>query len=194
MAHQAPQPSGAAASEEAPRRGFLKKALAVVIGGFISLFPAAAGLAVFVDPLRSRKMAGGGAEGFLKVLPLDALQVGVPRRVTIIADRHDAWNFFPQQPVGAVYLMRQEDGSVIALNVTCPHAGCSVDFVPDRAVYQCPCHDSSFHPSGEIANERSPAPRGLDTLEVDAEKLKSGEVWVKYQNFRSAVPEKIAET
>lgn len=211
MAHPTPDRSGAGSSGAKPgsptknpaktdgdtapeRRGFLKKALAVVIGGFISLVPAAAGLAVFLDPVRSRKSGEGSSEGYLKVLQLDSLQVGVPRRVQVISDRVDAWNFFPNEPIGAVYLTRQADGNVTALNVVCPHAGCSVDFSPDRALYQCPCHKSSFNVDGSIANKDSPAPRGLDTLEVDAAKLKSGEVWIKFENFHTGVAEKIAET
>jgi menaquinol-cytochrome c reductase iron-sulfur subunit len=177
------------------RRGFLRKFLAVVIGGFVSLFPAAAGLAVFVDPLRSRKpdSSGGGQEGFLKVASLDSLLVGSPRRVTVINDRVDAWNLFPQEPVGAVYLLRNDEGSVLALNVVCPHAGCPVDFDPDKKAYQCPCHKSSFQLDGNILNPDSPAPRGLDSLLVDQEKLKSGEVWIKFQNFQSGKAERISE-
>ncbi|MGE3315046.1 MAG: ubiquinol-cytochrome c reductase iron-sulfur subunit [Planctomycetaceae bacterium] len=207
MAHQTPDRSGggstskpagsAPASPEVPldaRRSFLRKSLAVVIGGFISLFPAAAGLAVFLDPIRSRKPTGGNADGFLKVAQLEALQVGVPRRVPVISDRVDAWNYFPNEPIGAVYVLRKEDGNVTAHNVVCPHAGCSVDFSADRGLYQCPCHKSSFRLDGEIDNQDSPAPRGLDSLAVDAEKLKAGEVWIKFQNFHTGVAEKIAET
>lgn len=182
-----PGPAG-----EPERRGFLKRFLAVVIGGMITLFPAAAGLAVFFDPLRSRK-ASGAESDFLKVASLDSLSVGVPQRVTVIKDRADAWNLFRNEPVGAVYLLKDDKGSVLALNVVCPHAGCPVDFDSEKGAYQCPCHKSSFHLDGSILNPDSPAPRGLDSLEVDAEKLKAGEVWVKFQNFQSTTAEKIAE-
>jgi len=182
-------------SSQPERRGFLKKFLAVVIGGFVSLFPAAAGLAVFFDPLRRRKSVDGanGQEGFLKVAVLESLLVNSPRRVTVINDRVDAWNLFPKESVGAVYLLRRDDGTVLALNDICPHAGCRVDFNPDQASYQCPCHKSSFQLDGGILNPDSPAPRGLDALEVDPEKLKAGEVWVRFQNFQSGKAEKVAE-
>ena len=180
------------------RRGFLTKALAVVIGGLAGLVPAVAGIAVFLDPLRKRKRRGkgsqtGGPEGFLKVAVLDGLPIDEPRRFTVIDDLVDAWNLFPDEPVGVVYLVRTGKQAVTALNADCPHAGCRVDFSPDRDVYQCPCHNSSFKPLGEIANSRSPSARGLDSLEVDPGKLKDGEVWVKFQSFRSGTPEKIAE-
>ena len=180
---------------EEPRRGFLRRALAVAIGSVVGLFPLVTGAVVFLDPLRRRQSRGSGGrdeEGFLKVAQLDGLTVGgLPRRFTVIDDRADAWNLYPQEPIGAVYLTRPETGTVRACNVVCPHAGCSVDFIGDRKQYQCPCHDSSFNIDGSIANPRSPSPRGLDELEV---KIKNdSEVWVKFQNFRSGVSEKIAE-
>ena len=183
---------------ETPRRGFMTEALAIIIGGIVGLFPLVVGLLVFLDPLRKRKKRNekaqtDGPEGFLKVAPLDGLLVGKTRRYTITDDLIDAWNLFPQEPVGAVYLYRKSESEVIALNVECPHAGCPVDFSPDRKVYQCPCHDSSFKISGEIANAGSPSARALDSLEIDPGKLQAGEVWVKFQSFQSGTAKKIAQ-
>lgn len=190
-------PSTPSSGQEEPRRSFLTKFLAVVIGAIASLIPFATGLAVFLDPLRSRAKKDGpesnGPEGYIKVGMLDGLLVGKPRRETVIDDRVDAWNLFPQEPVGAVYLLRKEDNTVLAFNVECPHLGCGVDFKPDRQVYQCPCHNSSFHVDGPIANEGSPSARGLDSLEVDSDMLKEGEVWVKFQKFSAGKAEKIVE-
>ena len=182
---------------DVPRRSFLTKFLAVVIGGVVSMVPFVSGLVVFLDPLRSRKKRNGGEsdgpEGFIRVANLDGLLVGKPRRFTVIDDRVDAWNLFPKEPVGAVYLVRSGADLVTALNVECPHAGCAVDFSPDRRVYQCPCHASSFHVDGGIANANSPSARALDSLEVHPEKLNKGEIWVKFQSFRSGTAEKIPE-
>ncbi len=72
-------------------------------------------------------------------------------------------------------------------------SGCKVDFNRDRQVYQCPCHDSSFKPAGELANPNSPSARGLDSLIVDSGKLQAGEVWVKFQSFRAGTAEKIVK-
>ena len=163
------------------------------MGGIVGLVPLATGVAVFLDPLRTRKKKGGGGDdGFIKVATLEELPTGKPpQRFAVIDDRVDAWNMFPQEPVGAVYLSRSADDDVQALCVICPHAGCSVDFDPSRNVFQCPCHNSSFKLSGEIHNEDSPAARGMDTLEVEIKN--DNEVWVKYQQFRPGTAEKIAE-
>lgn len=181
---------------EEPRRGFVKKAAAIIAGGVTGLVPLFTGIAVFLDPLRRRKRKDAAAaastedEGFLKVATLDGLLVGgAPRRYVVVDDRTDAWNLFPQESVGAVYLIRPSLNEVRAFNVTCPHAGCSVEYLAERKAYQCPCHDSSFKPEdGSILNASSPAARGLDELDV---KIKNDqEVWVKYQNFRSGLAEK----
>ena len=65
--------SHAAAAQRAPqqrsipepaRRSFLEKALATVIGLFVGVFPFAAGLLVFFDPVIKKRSSGGGnAEG-----------------------------------------------------------------------------------------------------------------------------------
>lgn len=196
--HAEPQghslPEFSAVSPE-PRRGFVRQFLAVVIGGIVGLVPALTGLAVFLDPLRKRKGRAGKSqddEGFIRVASLDGLLVdGAPRKFSVIDDRSDAWNLFPQESIGLIFLLRSDSQNVRAFNAACPHAGCFVDFDSDRKLYQCPCHDSSFAVDGEIANKNSPAARGLDELEV---KIKNGaEVWVKFQNFRAGTAQKIAE-
>src|SRR4051794_4630660 len=114
------------------RRGFFKRAFASVLGAVLGLVPLAAGLTMFLDPLR-RKSA---TAGFIKVATLEALpDDGVPRKFPVLATRQDAWNKFPATPIGAVYLRRSADSNIEALNVVCPHAGCFVDFVPNRQCY-----------------------------------------------------------
>jgi len=121
----------------------------------------------------------------LEALPDD----GIPRKFPVLATRVDAWNKFSETPIGAVYLRRTSDGQIQAFNVVCPHAGCFVDFLPDRNQYLCPCHNSAFSVTGAIADRSSPAARGLDSLEVEVRNAK--EVWVKFQNFQAGRAEKV---
>ena len=173
-------------SAQPERREFLKKSAAVLLGAAGLAVPIGAGVATFLDPLRPE--TGGG--GFLHVTSLNALRPdGVPRRFPVIADKSDIWNKFPNVPIGAVYLRRLPDDKVEALNVICPHAGCPVEFRTSTNLFLCPCHDSSFALDGAIASPGSPSPRGLDTLEVEVRN--GSEVWVKFQNFRAATPQKI---
>ncbi len=170
---------------QAGRRDFFKKVAAGAIGSLLGLVPLGAGLTVFLDPLR-RKVSNLGA---VLVTSLDALpDDGVPRKFPVLATRVDAWNKSSQVPIGAVYLRRTSDGQVQAWNVVCPHAGCFVDFLPERGYYLCPCHNSTFTVTGKIRDRVSPAARGLDALEVEVRGGK--EVWVKFQNFQAGRAEK----
>ena len=117
---------------------------------------------------------------------------GIPRRFAIIADRSDAWNKFPQVPVGAVYLRRTGEMAVQALSVVCPHAGGFVDFVPERNGYLCPLHNSIFGLDGKIGDPKSPSPRGLDELRVEIRT--GGELWVEFKNYIPGHAEKVVKT
>jgi len=168
------------------RRDFLTKAAAVGIGAATALVPTGAGLFTLLDPLRHKARAGS----FLRVTALTALpDDGSPRQFAVVADRQDAWNKFSQTRVGAVYLRKTGPREVQAINVVCPHAGCFVNYQPDHKQYICPCHNSSFALDGAIKDKSSPSPRPLDALEVKVGD--DGGVWVKFENYRAGVHEKI---
>jgi Rieske Fe-S protein len=168
------------------RRGFLKKAAAAVIGGLVGLVPTLAGLMVLLDPLRHKSAAGS----FIQVTTLDSLpDDGVPRAFKVITDKVDAWNKYSHVGVGAVYLRRTGGDKIEALNVVCPHAGGFVDYVPDKNCFICPLHNSKFALNGSIGDPKSPASRGMDTLEVSIRN--QTEVWVKFQNFQAGHAAKI---
>jgi menaquinol-cytochrome c reductase iron-sulfur subunit len=167
------------------RREFFKKVFAGLIGAVVGLLPVGAGLAVFLDPLRRKTSASGAIRvTTLKAVPND----GVPRKFPVITDRVDAWNKIPQVPIGAVYLRRTGDQTLEALNVVCPHAGGFVDYVPGGNCFVCPLHNSKFALDGKISDPKSPAPRPMDSLEVE---IRDGEIWVKFQNFQSGPREKL---
>lgn len=169
-----------------PRRGFLLKLVALGIGALACAVPAAAGLIAMLNPLRQK---GQGAEPF-KLATLETLDA-VPRKFPVVADRTDAWNRFPNEPIGAVYLRRLDDGQVQAIHVVCPHAGCSVQYDVSGNQYFCPCHEGHFDLSGKRLDETPPSPRDLDTLPVE---IRNGnEVWVQFVNYRTGVPEKVIE-
>jgi len=168
------------------RRDFLKRLLAGIIGTVLGLFPAAAGLKFFFDPLRRKSIVGAP----VRVTSIEALPAdGVPRKFPVIADREDAWNKFANVPIGAVYLRRTPEGKLEALNVVCPHAGCPVDFKPEQGKFLCPCHNSLFNVDGKIADTASPAARPLDSLTVELRNEK--EIWVKFQNYEAGKAKKI---
>ncbi len=171
-----PQPP----QEHGERRGFFSQAAAAVVGGLVVAGPLFAGLRTFFDPLRRSSSRGQ----FLRVASLGALpEDGAPRRFPVIAVRRDAWNKYPPEPIGAVYLRRiDRPEQVEAFNVICPHLGCPVAFNDQREIFQCPCHTSSFSLDGAVMS--GPSPRGLDTMECEVRgEGHAAEVWVKFENF-----------
>ena len=198
-------PAAAASAPEPARRNLLVSFLALAVGAVISLFPFAAGMFVFLDPVIKKRSAAKGAQeeaGFRRICSLDAVPAdGSPVKVALVADRVDAWTVDPNQPIGAVYLRRVNAGKpgksgakgfkVQAFNAICPHAGCFVAWLPDHKVYLCPCHNSAFMPDGEktkFQGKTNPSPRPLDELPVELRN--SGEVWVQFQNFYPGLHEK----
>jgi quinol---cytochrome c reductase iron-sulfur subunit, bacillus type len=168
----------------APRRSFLVGVGAVVIGGLAGLVPMVSGAVALLDPLRRK----GNDSGMTLVTKLAVLpESGEPRKFTVRADRVDAWTTVHDAPIGSVYLRWTEAG-VRAFNVACPHAGCFVGVAPDASHFACPCHKSSFDLDGAILDPASPAPRGMDALEVEVRN--EDEVWVRFENFQPGRAEK----
>lgn len=191
------QPNRASTTPPSPsvppdaRRGFMTKFAAVMAGTIAALVPIGSGLAVLLDPLRRGRPAGS-AVAPVPVATLDAVpEDGTPRQFPVIADRIDAWNRFPDEPVGAVYLRRVEGPEqVMALSAICPHLGCFVGYDADRKQYQCPCHTSAFSLDGE-RGEPCVALRAMDKLDVEiVDDDGRQQVLVKYQEFYTGIREK----
>jgi Rieske Fe-S protein len=191
MSHK---PSSPAIGEinDLPRRSFLSRFLAFVVGGFVSLVPAVPAAMFFLDPLLRKKRAVGMTgdritpDGFIKVASAEQLGA-TPRYVKVIADLQDFWNKFPDSEVGAVYLTRDEQGTVTCFNARCPHLGCTVKYTDVSQQYVCPCHASAFSLSGEPTNDIPP--RNMDSLVCRTDD--DGMVWVQFQKFRAGIHEKV---
>ena len=182
------------------RRNFVAKMASVVIGATVGLVPFIAGVLSFMNPLSSKNRtpeiyagkSGDAVEGYVRVTTLDALSDGgAPQRFPVIDDKFDAWNFTPDQAIGAVYVRRQGE-TVTVFNATCPHAGCSVQC--DGTKFVCPCHNSAFNLDGTKTDSSSgrpnPSPRSMDELET---RIEDGQVWVDFKNFYTGRHEKVAK-
>jgi Rieske Fe-S protein len=165
------------------RRTFLASIAAIGAAAVAALLPIGASARALLDPLRYRR----SESRMVRVAALAALPAsGRPVRVSVSATRLDGWTTHSDAPIGAVYLRRTPDG-VKALNVVCPHAGCSVGLAPDGSRFACPCHKSAFDLDGRIADPRSPSPRDMDALDVEVRE--GGEIWVRFQQFMPGTSE-----
>lgn len=176
------------------RREFVAKLVALGLGATAYVVPVGAGVVAALNPLRLR---GAGGE-YLRLAALDTLPSdGTPRKFPVLAERVDAWTR-SVEPIGAVLLRRTADNQVEALQVECPHAGCTIE-VKEMADEQtgakspkfvCPCHKAVFDLAGKRLQASSPSPRDLDQLQVE---IRNGnEVWVQFQNFKLGTPDKVA--
>lgn len=178
-----------------PRRGFLRRATAFVVGSVVGFVPLGAAVVFFLDPLTRKKRAVGmtgsaiDADGYIKIAPESALAAdGSPRAFKVVADVQDFWNKFPNSEVGSVYLSRDpEQGEIVCFNSRCPHLGCTVKYKDESQQYVCPCHESAFSLAGERTN--NVPPRDMDRLECRTDD--EGMVWVKYQKYRAGIRDRV---
>jgi cytochrome b6-f complex iron-sulfur subunit len=75
--------------------------------------------------------------------------------------------------LGRFYLVRLDDGGLLALYRRCTHLGCAVPYDPTIGQFVCPCHGSAFTVDGDVQNP--PAPRPLDLFALTVE---NGEILV----------------
>lgn len=161
-----------------PRRGFLG-ILAGLGSAIAAAVPVGAGLGFLADPFTRKRTNGGSGDGFVRAATLAELPGdGSPQRIVLRADRRDAWNSFPNETIGAIFLRKLPDGSVQAVTDVCPHLGCKVSFQQANRCFYCPCHASSFDLDGQPKNKIPP--RSLDALVT---RIDSGVVYVRYQEF-----------
>ena len=197
-------------SEQIPpvRRSVFIHFLTAALSFMIVAVPSALGGLFFLDPILRKRGGGKSGEksgagvpgkddaGFIRldvttdVIPAD----GTPVAVTVRDDLEDAWNRFPDVPVGSIWLRKNPDGAIVAFNSVCPHLGCSVNFRRSENDFFCPCHTSSFALDGNKTNNIPP--RNMDSLEVATrtagkDDAAGTELWVKFQNFRRTTAEKI---
>ncbi len=58
----------------------------------------------------------------------------------------------------------EDTEKLIALDATCTHQGCKVDWEAGDKSFACPCHGSKFQPDGAVKN--GPAEKPLTVVEV----------------------------
>ena len=126
-------------------------ALATLLGEFV------AALFVFIQP----NLEGG----FGGIVRAGVVEEFLPGTVNLIQS-------------GRFFLVRFEDGGLIAFWQRCPHLGCSVPYEEDQSAFHCPCHGSVFdEQTGEVKG--GPAPRPMDIFPIE---IIEGEIFVDTGN------------
>ncbi len=68
---------------------------------------------------------------------------------------------------GPVLIVETDSEGIVAVNPTCLHQRCLVEWDADETLFVCPCHDSRFEPSGALV--QGPATEPLASIEVKVE-------------------------
>jgi cytochrome b6-f complex iron-sulfur subunit len=127
------------------RRNFLQAGLKVL--GVLAVVEVGAAGLLF---LRARSLEGKFG-GVITVGKVDEFKPG-----TVV--EFDDGNF---------YLVCTNDGGFMAIYRRCPHLGCTVNWVPQKEKFFCPCHAASFDQYGEY--ESQVVSRAMDTFQVNFE-------------------------
>lgn len=72
-----------------------------------------------------------------------------------------------KSPVGAVLVVRTSSTNLSAVNPTCTHAGCTVNWAAKSQKFVCPCHASEFGTDGKVL--KGPASKPLKTYKAKIE-------------------------
>jgi len=157
--------------------------LKVVLASGAAALCAASGAPAVAFVVAGARSESGGQ--WVPTVRLDALADGVPRRVKIVTDEHDAWKLEKNAELGSVWLVRSGD-AIHALAATCPHLGCPIAAAEDGTGFSCPCHDSTFDADGKRRD--GPSPRDMDVLET---RVVHDIVEVDFRRYRQGTPDRV---
>jgi cytochrome b6-f complex iron-sulfur subunit len=79
-------------------------------------------------------------------------------------------------PIGAVLVVGTSKAAknLIAVNPSCTHQGCTIEWKSKQSKFVCPCHGAEFAPDGKV--KQDPAKKPLKTYQA---KIEAGSVFVK---------------
>jgi cytochrome b6-f complex iron-sulfur subunit len=73
-----------------------------------------------------------------------------------------------KSPIGSILVIgTSKSQNLIAVNPTCTHLGCTVDWESEEKIFLCPCHASEFGVDGKVLN--GPATKALQQYNVKIE-------------------------
>lgn len=148
------------------RRRFLSRVIAVIIGAISGAVGVVLGGAVGAPGMARRE------DAWLPAASLDDLRELEPQAVTVRMVRQDGYREVVDRKI--VFLVRQAQGEVTALDSTCTHLGCRVEWDASTQELKCPCHGGVYERSGAVKSGPPPSP-----LPVIACRVADGRVMVR---------------
>ena len=159
------------------KRGFLKLAIAALT--FMS------GVVLGLPFIRTIYRSAPVMEpGWSEVTKLASLPLGIPTNIKFPTQEEDA--FIRGTAVQSVWVIKHSETEISVYSPVCTHLGCYFAWDQESGRFECPCHGSVFSLDGKVLG--GPAPRPLDTL---PNRVENGMLMVKWEHFKSGVPEKV---
>ncbi|WP_026694835.1 ubiquinol-cytochrome c reductase iron-sulfur subunit [Peribacillus kribbensis] len=148
------------------RRQFLNYTLTGV-GGFMAAGMLMPMLRFAVDPVLEASAGGNFVATKQKVADL----TDKPTRVNFSFTQKDAW--YESDVTNIAWVYKNNDGKIVALNPTCKHLGCTVDWNTNKDhpnQFFCPCHFGRYTKDGTNVPGTPP----LKPLDMYEYKVKDG--------------------
>ena len=147
----------------ATRRDFMSK-VSLALGGLSAALLGGPVVGYLIAPLFKRP-----AELWRSVGRADDFEIGRTVEVTFTEASPLPWSGVTAQ--SAAWLRRQSETDFAVFSVKCTHLGCPVSWLPDAALFMCPCHGGVYYDDGTVA--AGPPPHALPRYQV---RLRNGEV------------------
>jgi cytochrome b6-f complex iron-sulfur subunit len=148
-----PQPISVNMERPPPGAGLSRRSLLNILWSVLGLAALAELVWIAVSFLRPSRQPADDAKGGT-VVQAGAVDSFAPGSVTAFQR-------------GQFYLVRMDNGGLLALSCKCTHLGCTVPWVEKEKKFLCPCHASAFDITGSVIS--APAPRALDRFPVTIE-------------------------
>lgn len=151
-------------SPDSPER---RRFFARIINGIHATIAATVGVVLggaILSPLFGRR-----EENWLTAANLSDLPDGRPTPVTIRVAREDGY----QQVIDrrTVFLVKNGESEVTALDSTCTHLGCRVSWDADTQELKCPCHGGVYDATGAVKAGPPPAPLPRLSTRIDGNQV-----------------------
>ncbi|MDR2801089.1 MAG: ubiquinol-cytochrome c reductase iron-sulfur subunit [Desulfovibrio sp.] len=146
-----------------PRRGFLVSGIKVIAGLFgLGLGIPLAGF--FLSPVMKKTLPE-----WTEIADVGQLRQGEPSKITYRYVRKDGWRMSEARRMA--FVVRQDDGRLVALTNRCTHLGCGVDWNSATQRFTCPCHGGAFDAQGSVLEGPPPKPLEQLAVKVEADKI-----------------------
>ena len=159
------EPTSTHIEHDIPRRSFVAGAIYLLTSLIATTLTASIGRYLFSRPRTQ------DAETWSDAGEIPELRSGVPRQITFVRRRTDAWDSRNEKTTAWVILNNQQ--SLTAFAPSCPHLGCAYHWDTENRLFVCPCHGSLFNRAGNVI--AGPAVRPLDRYEV---KIEGARLWL----------------